>query len=172
MGGPIPTAPSFSPVLSIFLGGGSLAVKPAPPFNVTVTFLGYYNVSWRSDYEDPTFYALKGKLQYEVQYRNRADPWARVRSAGCLGWGHSPAVSRKGPWWERDIRGQVETKDSPVSKAVSLPFCPCFLLGVWRMKGRGCHSSPPTCTPSAVEAPEMRFQQVAWLARWEDSANC
>lgn len=53
------------------------SIKPAPPFNVTVTFLGYYNVSWRSDYEDPTFYALKGKLQYEVQYRNRADPWAR-----------------------------------------------------------------------------------------------
>ncbi|XP_030781134.1 interleukin-21 receptor isoform X3 [Rhinopithecus roxellana] len=51
-------------------------VKPAPPFNVTVTFSGQYNISWRSDYEDPAFYMLKGKLQYELQYRNRGDPWA------------------------------------------------------------------------------------------------
>uniref|UniRef100_A0A0P6JCG6 Interleukin-21 receptor isoform 2 n=2 Tax=Heterocephalus glaber TaxID=10181 RepID=A0A0P6JCG6_HETGA len=51
-------------------------IKPAPPFNVTVTFSGLYNVSWRSDYEEPIFYALQGKLQYELQYRNRADPWA------------------------------------------------------------------------------------------------
>ncbi|XP_012500458.1 PREDICTED: interleukin-21 receptor [Propithecus coquereli] len=52
------------------------SIKPAPPFNVTVTFSEHYNVSWRSDYEDPAFYALKGKLQYELQYRNRGDPWA------------------------------------------------------------------------------------------------
>ncbi|XP_062957379.1 interleukin-21 receptor [Cynocephalus volans] len=52
------------------------SIKPAPPFNVTVTFSGLYNVSWRSDYEDPAFYALRGKLQYELQYRNRGDPWA------------------------------------------------------------------------------------------------
>nr|XP_012635562.1 interleukin-21 receptor isoform X3 [Microcebus murinus] len=51
-------------------------VKPAPPFNVTVTLSEQYNISWRSDYEDPAFYALRGKLQYELQYRNRADPWA------------------------------------------------------------------------------------------------
>ncbi|XP_054308684.1 interleukin-21 receptor isoform X1 [Pongo pygmaeus] len=52
------------------------SIKPAPPFNVTVTFSGQYNISWRSDYEDPAFYMLKGKLQYELQYRNRGDPWA------------------------------------------------------------------------------------------------
>ncbi|XP_010621860.1 interleukin-21 receptor [Fukomys damarensis] len=60
-------------------GGFLLAerIKPAPPFNVTVTFSGLYNVSWHSDYyEDPVFYALRGKLQYELQYRDRADPWA------------------------------------------------------------------------------------------------
>ncbi|XP_003795899.1 interleukin-21 receptor [Otolemur garnettii] len=51
-------------------------IKPAPPFNVTVTFMGHYNVSWCSDYEEPDFYALKGKLQYELQYRNRGDPSA------------------------------------------------------------------------------------------------
>lgn len=52
------------------------SIKPAPPFNVTVTFSGHYNVSWCSDYEDPDFYALRGKMQYELQYRNRGDPWA------------------------------------------------------------------------------------------------
>nr|XP_054098696.1 interleukin-21 receptor isoform X1 [Callithrix jacchus] len=52
------------------------SIKPAPPFNVTVTFSGQYNISWRSDYEDPDFFMLKGKLQYELQYRNRGDPWA------------------------------------------------------------------------------------------------
>uniref|UniRef100_A0A8D2E572 Interleukin 21 receptor n=1 Tax=Sciurus vulgaris TaxID=55149 RepID=A0A8D2E572_SCIVU len=52
------------------------SIKPAPPFNVTVTFSGHYNISWCSDYEDPDFYALRGKMQYELQYRNRGDPWA------------------------------------------------------------------------------------------------
>uniref|UniRef100_A0A8C6A8N8 Fibronectin type-III domain-containing protein n=1 Tax=Marmota marmota marmota TaxID=9994 RepID=A0A8C6A8N8_MARMA len=52
-------------------------IKPAPPFNVTVTFSGHYNVSWCSDYEEPDFYALRGRMQYELQYRNRGDPWAR-----------------------------------------------------------------------------------------------
>nr|8ENT_B Chain B, Interleukin-21 receptor [Homo sapiens]8ENT_E Chain E, Interleukin-21 receptor [Homo sapiens]8ENT_H Chain H, Interleukin-21 receptor [Homo sapiens]8ENT_K Chain K, Interleukin-21 receptor [Homo sapiens] len=52
------------------------SIKPAPPFDVTVTFSGQYQISWRSDYEDPAFYMLKGKLQYELQYRNRGDPWA------------------------------------------------------------------------------------------------
>ena len=49
---------------------------------MTVTFSGQYNISWRSDYEDPAFYMLKGKLQYELQYRNRGDPWAVVRNVG------------------------------------------------------------------------------------------
>uniref|UniRef100_A0A8C9UNS6 Interleukin 21 receptor n=1 Tax=Spermophilus dauricus TaxID=99837 RepID=A0A8C9UNS6_SPEDA len=53
------------------------SIKPAPPFNVTVTFSGHYNVSWCSDYEEPAFYALRGRMQYELQYRNRGDPWAR-----------------------------------------------------------------------------------------------
>ncbi|KAM6155910.1 interleukin-21 receptor [Rhynchocyon petersi] len=51
------------------------SIKPSPPFNLTVTFSGHYNFSWSSDYEDPAS-LLKGKLQYELQYRNRADPWA------------------------------------------------------------------------------------------------
>uniref|UniRef100_A0A8C0WJ81 Fibronectin type-III domain-containing protein n=1 Tax=Castor canadensis TaxID=51338 RepID=A0A8C0WJ81_CASCN len=52
------------------------SIKPAPPYNVTVTFSGHYNVSWRSDYEDPAFYALRGKLWYQLQYRDLGDPWA------------------------------------------------------------------------------------------------
>nr|XP_048316168.1 interleukin-21 receptor isoform X2 [Myodes glareolus]XP_048316169.1 interleukin-21 receptor isoform X2 [Myodes glareolus]XP_048316170.1 interleukin-21 receptor isoform X2 [Myodes glareolus] len=52
-------------------------IKPAPPFNVTVTFSGRYDISWHSDYyEEPAFYVLRGKLQYELQYRNLRDPYA------------------------------------------------------------------------------------------------
>ncbi|XP_008839979.1 interleukin-21 receptor [Nannospalax galili] len=51
-------------------------IKPAPPFNVTVTFSGHYVVSWHSDYEAPTFYPLRGKLQYELWYWDLGDPWA------------------------------------------------------------------------------------------------
>ncbi|XP_004386651.1 interleukin-21 receptor isoform X2 [Trichechus manatus latirostris] len=51
-------------------------IKPSPPFNVTVTFSEQYNISWSSDYDDPASSALKGKLQYELQYRNRGAPWA------------------------------------------------------------------------------------------------
>nr|XP_004668412.2 interleukin-21 receptor [Jaculus jaculus] len=50
------------------------SIKPAPPFNVTVTFSGHYNVSWCSHYEDSASYVLRGKLQYELQYRNLGDP--------------------------------------------------------------------------------------------------
>lgn len=53
-----------------------LQVKPSPPFNVTVTFSGHYNISWSSDYN---LFALKGKLQYELRYRKLGDPWAQVR---------------------------------------------------------------------------------------------
>ena len=43
---------------------------------MTVTFSGQYNISWSSNYN---FYALKGKLQYELRYRKLGDPWALVR---------------------------------------------------------------------------------------------
>ncbi|XP_057605676.1 interleukin-21 receptor [Hippopotamus amphibius kiboko] len=49
------------------------SIKPSPPCNVTVTFSGCYNISWSSNY---SFYALKGKLQYELRYRKLGDPWA------------------------------------------------------------------------------------------------
>lgn len=59
-----------------------LQVKPAPPFNVTVTFSGRYHISWHSDYEEPSSYTLRGKLQYELQYRDLGDPYAVVRWQG------------------------------------------------------------------------------------------
>lgn len=43
---------------------------------MTVTFSGHYNISWSSNYDS---YPLKGKLQYELQYRKRGDPWTQVR---------------------------------------------------------------------------------------------
>ncbi|XP_004439412.1 PREDICTED: interleukin-21 receptor isoform X1 [Ceratotherium simum simum] len=49
------------------------SIKPSPPFNVTVTFSGRYNISWSSNYDS---YALKGKLQYELRYRRRGEPRA------------------------------------------------------------------------------------------------
>lgn len=59
-----------------------LQVKPAPPFNVTMTFSGRYVISWHTNYEDPTFYVLMGKLQYELQFWNLGDPYAAVRWQG------------------------------------------------------------------------------------------
>lgn len=67
------------------LSGFSLQVKPSPPFNVTVTFSGHYNISWGSSYDS---YALKGKLQYELRYRKRGRPWAPVRLPETRGGGH------------------------------------------------------------------------------------
>lgn len=82
-----------------------LQVKPAPPFNVTVTFSGRYDISWRSDYyEEPAFYVLRGKLQYELQYRNLRDPYAMVRQPGMgcgsrgMQAGPSRAGARNGTW--------------------------------------------------------------------------
>lgn len=43
---------------------------------MTVTFSGHYNISWSSKYD---FFALKGKLQYELRYRKQGDPWTLVR---------------------------------------------------------------------------------------------
>ncbi|KAM6166293.1 interleukin-21 receptor [Erethizon dorsatum] len=84
-------------------------IKPAPPFNVTVTFSGHYNISWRSDYEDPVFYALRGKLQYELQYRNRADPLAlspvtKLISVDSRGIALLPGEFRKNSIYELQVR--------------------------------------------------------------------
>ncbi|XP_038395917.1 interleukin-21 receptor [Canis lupus familiaris] len=49
------------------------SIKPSPPFNVTVTFSGHYNISWSSSYNS---YPLKGKLQYELRYRKQGRSWA------------------------------------------------------------------------------------------------
>lgn len=48
------------------------SIKPSPPFNITVTFSGRYNISWSSNYDS---LALKDKLQYELQYRKLGDLW-------------------------------------------------------------------------------------------------
>lgn len=49
---------------------------------MTVTFSGHYNISWSSSYDS---YGLQGKLQYELQYKMRGDPWALVRRVGSRG---------------------------------------------------------------------------------------
>uniref|UniRef100_A0A8C2YRZ6 Interleukin 21 receptor n=2 Tax=Chinchilla lanigera TaxID=34839 RepID=A0A8C2YRZ6_CHILA len=84
-------------------------IKPAPPFNVTVTFSGRYNIAWRSDYEDPAFYALQGKLQYELQYRNRADPLVlspvtKLISVDSRGISLLPGEFRKNSSYELQVR--------------------------------------------------------------------
>jgi hypothetical protein len=72
-----------------------LQVKPAPPLNVTVAFSGRYDISWDSAYDEPSNYVLRGKLQYELQYRNLRDPYAVVR---WLGFGvGATGVSRQVP---------------------------------------------------------------------------
>ena len=49
---------------------------------MTVTFSGRYVITWHSDYEEPAFYMLRGKLQYELQYQNLRDRYAVVRRQG------------------------------------------------------------------------------------------
>ncbi|XP_070269521.1 interleukin-21 receptor isoform X3 [Myotis yumanensis] len=97
------------------------SLKLAPPFNVTVTFSEHYNISWSSNYDS---YSLKGKLQYELRYRKRGDPWTQspgrklisvdVRSVSLLPLefhpgssyelqvraGPQPGSSFQGPWSE------------------------------------------------------------------------
>lgn len=71
------------------------SIKPAPPLNVTVAFSGRYDISWDSAYDEPSNYVLRGKLQYELQYRNLRDPYAVVR---WLGFGvGATGVSRQVP---------------------------------------------------------------------------
>ncbi|XP_068920283.1 interleukin-21 receptor [Petaurus breviceps papuanus] len=51
------------------------SIKPNPPFNVTVAYFGDYNISWKTLYEDPRYYALQNTLQYELRYKKQQDSW-------------------------------------------------------------------------------------------------
>ncbi|XP_074053492.1 interleukin-21 receptor isoform X2 [Macrotis lagotis] len=51
------------------------SIKPSPPFNVTVAYFGDYNISWKTLYEEPQYYALQNKLQYELRYKKQQDSW-------------------------------------------------------------------------------------------------
>lgn len=90
------------------------SIKLSPPFNVTVTFSGHYNISWSSNYDS---YPLKGKLQYELQYRKRGDPWTQrpgrklisvdVRSVSLL-----PLEFHKGSSYELQVRAGPQPSSS------------------------------------------------------------
>ncbi|XP_007499545.2 interleukin-21 receptor [Monodelphis domestica] len=58
----------------------SQSIKPYPPFNVTVTYFGDYNISWKTLYEDPLYYALQNKLQYELRYKKLQDSWTTQKT--------------------------------------------------------------------------------------------
>uniref|UniRef100_A0A8C2M3B1 Interleukin 21 receptor n=1 Tax=Cricetulus griseus TaxID=10029 RepID=A0A8C2M3B1_CRIGR len=93
------------------------SIKPAPPFNVTVTFSGRYVISWHTNYEDPTFYVLMGKLQYELQFWNLGDPYAArpvtklisvdSRNASLL-----PEEFLKGSTYQLQVRAAPQTSSS------------------------------------------------------------
>lgn len=68
---------------------------------MTVTFSGHYNISWSSNYDS---FALKGKLQYELQYRKLGDPWSLVRE--------SRRIKERG-------EGEVECRTSRWGRGVS-----------------------------------------------------
>lgn len=81
-------------------------IKPSPPFNVTVTFSGHYNISWSSKYD---FFALKGKLQYELRYRKLGDPWTlspgrKLISVDSRSVSLLPLEFRKGSSYELQMR--------------------------------------------------------------------
>ncbi|MEJ1273855.1 interleukin 21 receptor [Cricetulus griseus] len=93
------------------------SIKPAPPFNVTMTFSGRYVISWHTNYEDPTFYVLMGKLQYELQFWNLGDPYAArpvtklisvdSRNASLL-----PEEFHKGSTYQLQVRAAPQTSSS------------------------------------------------------------
>ncbi|EPQ10248.1 Interleukin-21 receptor [Myotis brandtii] len=102
------------------------SLKLSPPFNVTVTFSEHYNISWSSNYDS---YALKGKLQYELRYRKRGDPWTQspgrklisvdVRSVSLLPLEFHPGASyelqvRAGPQPGSSFQGAWSEWSDPV----------------------------------------------------------
>ncbi|XP_060028735.1 interleukin-21 receptor isoform X2 [Erinaceus europaeus] len=57
-------------------------IRPSPPFNVSVVPApaGDYTVTWSTDYDALDTAMLKGKLQFQLQYWNQGDLWARPRT--------------------------------------------------------------------------------------------
>lgn len=88
------------------------SIKPAPPLNVTVTFSGRYDISWDSAYEEPSNYVLRGKLQYELQYRNLRDPYA-VRPVTKLISVDSRNVSLLPEEFHKDSIYQLQVRAAP-----------------------------------------------------------
>lgn len=78
---------------------------------MTVTFSEGYNISWSSSDDDA--FALKGKLQYELQYRSQGDSWAQspgrklisvdTRSVLLL-----PVEFRRGTSYELRVRAEPQ----------------------------------------------------------------
>uniref|UniRef100_A0A8C3WNI2 Interleukin 21 receptor n=1 Tax=Catagonus wagneri TaxID=51154 RepID=A0A8C3WNI2_9CETA len=90
------------------------SIKPSPPFNVTVTFSGHYNISWSSSYN---FFALKGKLQYELRYRKLGDPWAlspgkKLISVDSRSVSFLPLEFHKGSSYELQLRARPQPDSS------------------------------------------------------------
>ncbi|XP_072454173.1 interleukin-21 receptor isoform X2 [Notamacropus eugenii] len=88
------------------------SIKPNPPFNVTVTYFGVYNISWKTRYEDANYYALQNTLQYELRYKKQQDSWttqktklipADLKSVSLL-----PLEFQKGSDYEIQVRAQPQ----------------------------------------------------------------
>lgn len=88
------------------------SIKPAPPLNVTVAFSGRYDISWDSAYDEPSNYVLRGKLQYELQYRNLRDPYA-VRPVTKLISVDSRNVSLLPEEFHKDSSYQLQVRAAP-----------------------------------------------------------
>ncbi|XP_074774924.1 interleukin-21 receptor isoform X1 [Athene noctua] len=50
-------------------------IKPQPPFNLTAVFSEGYNISWKTIYQDSSFYFLNEELEYQLRYKRRTDTW-------------------------------------------------------------------------------------------------
>ncbi|XP_026715196.1 interleukin-21 receptor isoform X2 [Athene cunicularia] len=50
-------------------------IKPQPPFNLTAVFSEGYNISWKTIYQDSSFYFLNEELEYQLHYKRRTDTW-------------------------------------------------------------------------------------------------
>ncbi|NXL37606.1 IL21R protein, partial [Glaucidium brasilianum] len=50
-------------------------IKLQPPFNLTAVFSEGYNISWKTIYQDSSFYFLNEELEYQLRYKRRTDTW-------------------------------------------------------------------------------------------------
>ncbi|XP_043837402.1 interleukin-21 receptor isoform X2 [Dromiciops gliroides] len=89
----------------------SQSIKPYPPYNVTVSYFGDYNVSWKTLYEDGNYYALQNKLEYELRYKKQQDSWTTQKTKFISA--DSKSVSLLSLEFQKDSVYEIQVRAQP-----------------------------------------------------------